>query len=177
MAKRRSGARAHEPLANEWLYSCPIGLPTPQIAAALGAADHPVTEVSARLWQQDWQMANTFMEAYGYPRSYWFPTERPLDWRALDDWMLIKTWQHEPGKRVPGVVRGRFVGELVIIRQSQDAAELLLIGLLDIVQAHVRWSQRHHSQARVLVVLEGWDRPLISGRVGKRVAWVVNRLP
>ncbi len=29
MAKRRSSAHAHEPLANEWLYSCPIGPPTP----------------------------------------------------------------------------------------------------------------------------------------------------
>ncbi len=71
---------------------------------------------------------------------------------------------------------GRFVGELVVIRQSQDAAENTLAFLLDIVQAHVRWSQRHHAQARILVVLEGWDRPLLAGRVGKRVAWVVNRL-
>jgi hypothetical protein len=176
MPKRRFGALAQEPLANEWLYSCPTGLPTPQIAAALGASDHPVTEVSARLWQQDWQMANTFMEAYAYPKSYWFQPGRPVNWDGLNDWMLIKTWCNGPDARRP-MEGGRFVGELVVIRQSQDAAENTLAFLLDIVQAHVQWSQRHHSQARILVVLEGWDRPLLAGRVGKRVEWVVNRLP
>ena len=176
MAKRRSGATAHEPLANEWLYSCPISLPTPQIAATLGAADHPVTEVSAHLWQQDWQMANTLMEAYGYPKSHWFAPGRPVNWNSLEDWMLIKTWQYGPDTRRP-MVGGRFVGELIVIRQSQDAAENTLAFLMDVVQAHVRWSGRHHSQARILVVLEGWDRPMLAGRVGKRVAWVVNRLP
>lgn len=175
MAKK--GSSALEPLVNDWLYSCPSDMPTPHIAAALGADDHPVTEVSARQWQQDWRMANAFMEAYGYPRSYWFSPDRPVDWRALEDWILIKTWQNESGKRIPGVVRGRFVGELVVIRQSQEAAEVLLLHLISMAQAHVRWSQQHHARARILVVLEGWERPTLSGRLGKRVAWVVNRLP
>lgn len=46
---------------------------------------------------------------------------------------------------------GRFVGELVVIRQSQDAAENTLAFLLESVQAHARWSQRTHAQARILV--------------------------
>jgi hypothetical protein len=176
MAKRRSQARAHEPLENEWLYACPTGLPTPHIAAALGADDHPVTEVSAHRWQQDWQMANAFMEAYAYPTSYWFVPGRPVNWNGLNDWLLIKTWRNGPDARRP-LEGGRFVGELIVIRHSQDAAEDTLAFLLDVVQAHVRWSRRHHSPARILVVLEGWDRPMLAGRVGKRVAWVVNQLP
>jgi len=176
MAHQRSGVTAHEPLANTWLYSCPTGLPMPQIVAALGAADHPRTEVSAHQWQQDWQMANTLMEAYGYPKTYWFEPGRPVDCNSLEDWIVIKTWQNGPDAHRP-IVGGRFVGELVVIRQSQDAAENTLAFLLDIVQAHVRWSRKYHSPARIVVVLEGWERPILAGRVGKRVAWVVNRLP
>ena len=176
MAKRRSRAIADEPLANAWLYSCPIGLPTPQIAAVLGVVDHPITEVAAHLWQQDCHMANSFMDAYGYLKSYSFSPGHPVDWNALKDWMRIKTWQNGPNAQEP-MEGGRFVGELVVIRQSQDAAESTLAFLMDIVQAHVQRSQRYHSQARILVVLEGWGHPMIAGRVGKRVAWVVNRLP
>jgi hypothetical protein len=175
MANRKKYAAAHELLANEWLYACPAGTPTPQIAAALDIAGQPVTEVSARHWQQDWRMANDLMEAYGYPKTYWFRPGRPVGWDGLEDWVLIKTWQHGPMVR-GNVTESRFVGELVVIRESQAAAENTLAFLLDIIQAHVIRSLKDHSRARIAVVLEGWERPTVEGRVRRRVGWLVNRL-
>ena len=60
--KRRSGLDA-PPAENDWVYACPKGLPTAMIATVLGVVGQPITEVSARTWQQNWHMANTFMEA------------------------------------------------------------------------------------------------------------------
>ena len=70
----------------------------------------------------------------------------------------------------------RFVGELIMVRQSLDAAENTLAFLLDVVQARIEWS-RKHPQARIVVVLEGWDRPVIEGKTAKLPTWIVNPLP
>lgn len=180
MPKRHSSV--HEPKTNNWLYAYPDGMPTAQIAAALNATDHPVTEVSARHWSEDWQMANAFMEAYGYASSYWFEQGKPVNGDALNDWLLIKTWKSGPWARNLRVIEGRFVGELVVIRHSLDASEDTLTFLMDIVEAHVYGSRKHNSQARILVALEGWNAPTLSGRVrtrrsSRRYSWVVNPLP
>lgn len=42
------------PPANEWVYACSRGLPTPAIVAALRVGGQPVTEVAAHTWQHDW---------------------------------------------------------------------------------------------------------------------------
>ena len=175
--KGRAQADA-SPAENDWVYTCPKRLSTPAIAEALDVAGQPITEVSARAWQQDWQMANTFMEAYDYEKSYWFRPGEPVHWDAFHDWMLVKKTAFE--FRADGRVSGsRFVGELVIVRRSWEAAENTLAFLLDIVQAHVDWTRKqHHGHARVVLVLEGWEQPTVAGRVaGKRVAWTINPCP
>lgn len=181
MPTQREKATTHEPMANDWLYACPTGMPTPQIVTLLNIAGQPVTEVSARDWQQEWQMANDLMDAYGYRESYRWQLGQPVGWDSLNDWILIKQWQR--GSVVLGSITGsQFAGELVVIRQSQYASEDVLAFLLDVIQAHVRRSLQLHSQARIVVVLEGWDRLVIEGRVGKgrvgrRVGWMVNPMP
>ncbi len=179
-AKSHKGrARADAlPIANDWLYTSPEGLSTSEIVAVLGVVGQPVTEVSAHSWQQDWQMANTFMDAYGYPISYRFPPGKHVNWDAFNDWMLVK--QSQSHRNARGRMEDfRFVGELVIVRASREATEDSLAFLLDIVQTHVdRSRNKSHSQARILLVLEGWERPTVAGRViGTRVAWSVNPMP
>jgi hypothetical protein len=164
------------PAENGWVYACPTGLPTPKIAAAVGVVGQPVTEVSAHSWQQDWQMTNSFMDAYGYPKTYRFPPDEHVNWDAFKDWMLVKQSQAQQTTHIEGF---RFVGELVIVHASWEATEDTVAFLLDIVQAHVNWSHKqYHAQARIVLVLEGWERPSVEGRVvGKRVAWAINPLP
>jgi hypothetical protein len=166
------------PPENSWVYTCPKGTTTPEIAAALGVLGQPITEVSAQTWQQDWQMANAFMAAYDYPKELHWRPRQPVGWNGLEDWMLVKAVESE--RTVRGqLISSRFVGELVIVRHSWEAAENTLAFLLDIMQAKVDWwRKKYHSQAaRIVLVLEGWERPTLAGRVGKRVAWTVNPLP
>jgi hypothetical protein len=42
--------RRRPPLPNDLLYTCPAGMPTRAIAAALGASGYWVAEISARDW-------------------------------------------------------------------------------------------------------------------------------
>lgn len=179
--KRKGRAKTEPgPIQNDWAYACPRRLPTPAIAEALDVIGQPITEVSASTWQQDWQMANTFMEVYAYPKTYWFRPGEPVHWDAFNDWMLARKTAFE-FKADGRVGASHFVGELVIVRQSWEAAENTLAFLFDIVQASVDWTcKQHHGHARIVLVLEGWERPTVTGKVGKRgkqVEWVINALP
>jgi hypothetical protein len=184
MSKQSRGSKRREqlhtpPPANDWLFACPKGLPTARIAAALTVTGRPVTEVSARSWQADWQMANTLMDAYGslpyLPNMRWLPGE-PVGWQ-LRDWIVVKRYQ-STGTVRRGVQITRFVGELILVRESWVASENVLAFLLDIVDAQVKWSRKHDRPlARIALVLEGWEKATVEGRVGHRVAWAVNPLP
>jgi len=137
----------------------------------------PVTEVSARTWQQDWQMANSFLEAYDFPKEWrWLPGEL-VGTKLLGEWILEKTVETE--RTASGrIANERFVGELVVVRTSWEAAENTLALLLDVVEERVNWSRKqYHPRARIVVVLEGWERPFVAGKVGRRVAWSINQLP
>ena len=164
-----------EPRGNDWVYMCPKGMATSEVAAVLGVVGQPVTEVSAQTWQQDAQMANSFMEAYNAPREWrWLPGEQ-VGWGLFEEQMVAKSEQTE--RTASGrIATIRFVGELIMVRQSLDAAENTLAFLLDVVQARIEWS-RKHPQARIVVVLEGWDRPVIEGKTAKLPTWIVNPLP
>jgi hypothetical protein len=172
------------PTATDWLYACPSGLPTSAIAASLGVVGQPVTEVSARTWQHDWDMANTFMEAYGYPKNYWFSPGEPVHWDGFEDWMLIKKTVSEHDAR-GRLTQFRFVGETIIVREGMKATEGTLAFLLDVVSFHIRnllkrydYTHVNPSHARVVVVLDGWEKPLVAGRVTgqHRVAFQVNQM-
>jgi hypothetical protein len=72
----------------------------------------------------------------------------------------------------------RFVGELVVVRTSWEADETTLALLLDVVEERVNWSRKqYHPRARIVVVLAGWERPVVVGQVGRRVVWSINQLP
>ena len=176
--RRQQQARTEAlPRENDWVYTCPKGVATREIAAALGVVEQPLTEVSAQTWQQDASMANSFLDAYDHPKEWrWLPGE-PVEWKLFEEWMLQKAEQAEltASRRVATV---RFLGELIIVRRSWEAAEHTLAFLLGIVQAHIDWSyKQYHPQARIVLVLEGWERPAITGSIGKQVAWTVNPLP
>jgi hypothetical protein len=179
MTKRAAANRS--PTETNWLYACPLGLPTSAIASYLDVVSQPITEVSARNWQHDWDMANAFMEAYGYPL---FELGEPVHFDRFKDYLLNKETVSERD------VRGRltqltFLGETVIVRDSAAAAEGTLAFLLDVVSFKLMgllnsyyFAHENPSDARVVLVLEGWDKPLVAGRVaGHRVAWQVNQMP
>jgi hypothetical protein len=177
--KRRNGSLQTEvpPPANDWVYACPRELATSDIAAALRVEGQPVTEVSARTWQHDWQMVNSLLDAYDRPREWrWLPGE-PVDNKLLGEWILGKSVETE--RTASGrIANERFVGELVVVRTSWEAAENTLALLLDVVEERVNWSRKqYHPRARIVVVLEGWERPFVAGKVGRRVIWSINQLP
>src|SRR5215467_1253102 len=69
--RRKRPLQTEVPLpVHDWVYACARGLATPEIAAALSVEGRPVTEVPARTWQEDGQMANSFLEAYGCPQEW-----------------------------------------------------------------------------------------------------------
>jgi hypothetical protein len=71
----------------------------------------------------------------------------------------------------------RFVGELIVVRLSWAASENVLAFLLDVVDAQVKWSRKHDRPlARIALVLEGWAKATIEGRVGHHVTWAVHPL-
>ncbi len=166
-----------EPRENDWVYTCPKAMATSEVAAVLGVVGQPVTEVSAQTWQQDAQMANTFMEAYNAPSEWrWLPGER-VEPGLFEEQTVAKAEQTEQtaSGRIATI---RFVGELIMVRQSWEAAENTLAFLLDTVQARIEWSRKqYHPQARNVVVLEGWDRPGVEGKTAKLPTWIVNPLP
>ena len=169
---------AAPPRENDWVYSCPKGMATREIAAALGVVGQPVTEVSAQTWQQDAHMANSFMDAYYSPMEWrWLPSE-PVGWKLFEEQMLAKAEQSEltASRRIANI---RFLGELVIVRRSWEAAETTLAFLLGVVQEKVDWAhkQYHPAHARIVLVLEGWGRLAITGTIGNQVAWAVNPFP
>lgn len=165
------------PRENDWVYSCPRGMATREIAAALGVVGQPITEVSAQTWQQDAHMANSFMDAYDSPMEWRWPPGEPIGWKLFEEQMLAKAQQTEltASGRIANI---RFLGELVIVRRSWEAAETTLAFLLDVMQAHVdRSRKQYHSHARIMLVLEGWERLIITGKIGKQVVWAVNPVP
>jgi hypothetical protein len=176
--RRQQRLRADAPpRENDWVYSCPKGMATREVAAALGVVGQPVTEVSGQTWQQDAHMANSFMDAYDSPMKWrWLPGE-PVGWKLFEEQMLAKAEQ--PERTASGrITNVRFLGELVIVRRSWEAAERTLAFLLDVVQAHIDWSRKqYHPRARIVLVLEGWERLAITGTIAKPVAWAVNLLP
>jgi hypothetical protein len=178
-SQRRNGSLQTEvpPPANDWVYACPRELATSDIAAALRVEGQPATEVSARTWQHDWQMANSLLDAYDRPHGWrWLPGE-PGDNKLLGEWILGKSVETE--RTASGrIANERFVGELVVVRTSWESAENTLALLLDVVEERVNWSRKqYHPRARIVVVLEGWEHPFIAGKVGRRVAWSINQLP
>ena len=63
MTKKHS---QQNPQPNQWLFTCPLHLPTTAIVATLGMTHSGVTEVDACSWQGEWDMANAFVREYGY---------------------------------------------------------------------------------------------------------------
>jgi hypothetical protein len=63
MKKRRN---LYNPQPNQWLFTCPIKIPTTTIANTLGMNHSGITEVDAHTWQGEWDMANAFVHEYGY---------------------------------------------------------------------------------------------------------------
>lgn len=166
MGKRRPLA----PIENDRLYSCPVGMPTSAIVAALGAVDYPRIELSAKHWDEFWRMRNDLLRAEGYtdPRWYSRPDQRP-NWDSLNDLILMRSLEGN-----------RFVGELVVIRDIPTPAPQNLIHLVDhmVGQSH-NWSHQGVSaDRRILVVLEGWENPVLAGRWPRqsRFALFVNFL-
>jgi hypothetical protein len=176
--RRQQRARTEAPpCENDWVYTCPKGVATREIAVALGVVGQPLTEVSAQTWQQDASMATSFLDAYDHPKEWRWPPGEPVGWGLFAEWMFQKATQAE--RTVSGrIATVRFLGELIIVRRSWEAAEHTLAFLRSIVQAHIDWSyKQYHPQARIVLVLEGWERPAIIGWIGKQGAWTVNPLP
>ena len=179
--KSRHGSAERNSLSldNEWLFSCPRNSLMMEIAASLDMIAEPITEVTAgKQWQGNWQMANSFMEAYGYPEDHRFTAGVPVAWDSFNDWMLAKQSKVQISARGGGVVFHP-VGELVIVRRSWEAAEKTLAFLLDVVEDHVNRLRKRYNpdRARIALVLEGWERPSVVGRVRKRTIWSIQPLP
>lgn len=174
--RRRLANQDAPPPDNDWLYSCPEGMPASEVAAALGVSGGPITEVDGAIWQRDWEMANAFMDEYGMPR---FPEGQAVNWNAFEDWMLLKRSHSQVAPR-GNLVDVSFMGEMVLVRHSYAAANNVLALLADIMQAHIdraRRNRRITPHARILLVLEEWKHPVLAGRVGRQVRWSVNSLP
>ncbi len=172
MGKKRAPL---EPEPTTWLFSCPSGLPTASIRAALDAASEPLTEASARLWQDRWQMANDLLDTYGYPPTQRYAPGAAPNLDQLADQILIKQVKAGEWQRAKSP-EWAYVGELVIVRDSHSGVAVNLALLAEMVQAQVwRWRKEHKHRARLLLVLAGWEQAVLAARVaGHRVARMVN---
>jgi hypothetical protein len=153
------------PRENDWVYTCPKGVATREIAAALGVVGQPLTEVSAQTWQQDASMANSFLDAYDHPKEWrWLPGE-PVEWKLFEEWMLQKAEQAEltASRRVATV---RFLGELIIVRRSWEAAEHTLAFLVMTSGTHVGSAARSNSAKAPMT--EGENGAVRRGRLRRR---------
>jgi hypothetical protein len=164
-----------EPQANDWLYACPIGLPSAQIAAALGVPGQPITEMSGRGWDDYRQLMQEIDRAYNYGRFYIDHSSGQPNWNAINDLMLNKCVE---GNWKDG---WRFVGELVILRDISTPPSVNLLSFVETVAGHIRAIPRRRLwpiTGRIVLGLEGWTQPALVGRTSwGRVAWVVNPLP
>jgi hypothetical protein len=178
--------RRRSPLPNDLLYTCPVGMPTRAIAAALGASGYWVAEVSAR----DWKDPTKDEEAFWH-------VARALGYR---DWSTMRPGTPPealgplgyPGKGVPGIVAPLDTtrrpesanDELIIIRDSRAAPVSLLAKVLDQLlgpgtERPANFSRaRRHEVPGWLLVLEGWKEPALDARgLAHRVSMLVNPLP
>jgi hypothetical protein len=181
-----SKSKRSSPLSNELLYTCPIELPTPAIAATLGASGYWVAEVSARDWNDATTDEDAFWQvacALGY-----------RDWRTIRPGSTVGALGPlgYPGKGVPGIVapldtarRSESIkDELIIIRDAYRAPAGLLAKVLDgLLGPGTKrpWTfggARRHDMPGWLLVLEGWKEPALDARgLAHRVSMVVNPLP
>lgn len=178
--------RRRPPLPNDLLYTCPVGMPTRAIAAALRASGYWVAEVSAHDWtdatnDEDafWQVAH----ALGY-----------RNWGTIQPGTTIEALGPlgYPGKGVPGIVapldtarrQEDVKDELIIIRDSSAAPAPLLAKVLDRLLG--RGTERPSTYSRTrhpgtpgwLLVLEGRTEPALDARgLAHRVSMMVNPLP
>jgi hypothetical protein len=73
--------RRRSPLPNDLLHTCPVGMPTRTIAAALGASGYWVADVSVREWKDSAQDEEAFWHvahALGYRAGARFGLARRL---------------------------------------------------------------------------------------------------
>jgi hypothetical protein len=178
MKKKRN---QQSPQSNQWLFTCPLRLSTTPIVATLGMTRSGITEVDARTWQGEWDMANTFVREYGYgePVLSEFPIGESVNWDALRDWMFIRKQINNP---TPASPNSNFVGEILILRRCRPEQEQILGFVASMVAADVSWEseKRHHpdpvlAMRPLALVLEGWEEPVL--RYTKRETWIVNAWP
>jgi hypothetical protein len=183
MGKRR----VLEPVPNDWLYSCPIGVPAMALVSSIGTGAEPVTELSARGWEIPDRMARAILEAYGGlailealgpTPAQPGPDTGPLG-LALDDFFLGKCWHSERDSR-GNIASSRFRGEIVIIRDISPSSKANLAHLVDEADFKLRWIRRRRRQAavqtnaKIAVILEGWREPTFVARTGHKIVLVVN---
>lgn len=178
MTKKHS---QQNPQPNQWLFTCPLHLPTTAIVATLGMTRSGVTEVDAYSWQGEWDMANAFVREYGYgePVLSEFSVGFSVNWDALRDWMFIRK---QVDDLTPTSPNSNFVGEILVIRRCRPEQEQILGFVASMVAADVDWEskRRHHPDPvlairPVALVLESWEASVL--RCTKREAWVVNAWP
>lgn len=174
------------PMANDWLYSCPVGASVAAIRAALSMPSEPLSEFSAREWEVPGRLGFDLFRAAGEP-EYWRPFgDASDDWTTLmlDEVLFSKSWG------LFRIVNGHkesapFRGELMVVRDIRDispAAAQSLATLLSWSQSKLPWiekNRRSHalqSHAKIAVVLDGWDRSSFTS-VRPKLALVVNPLP
>jgi|SRR5689334_14112399 len=113
MGKRRPLA----PMANDWLYSCPVGASVAAIRVALAMPSEPLSEFSAREWDAPGRLGFDLFRAAGEP-EFWRPFgEASDDWTTLmlDEVLFSKS--SGPFRIVNGRGQsGLFQGELMVIR-------------------------------------------------------------
>lgn len=177
MGKRK----ALEPQITDWLFSCPATMPTERVAALLQVTGQPITELSAQHWREAWQVGNDMLRAYGYPERYFYHPGQKVGWGSISDWMFVKCWGEEkgPDTKTDRNTNKKFLGELILIRESRNEVVVQLAFLVDSVQAYIQHVQRMRPPAtgRLIVVLAGWTDSVLAARIGgHRVAWVVNPL-
>lgn len=163
MGKRKTRV----PEQNDWLFSCPAGLSTEHIVMILRVADRPVTELSARHWDEQWRMGNDLLRAYDDSVAYTYEPGESI--ASVSSSMGSKAWEG-----------GKFVGETFIIRECKAEIAANLAILVDIVDYHLKNLQRMYlrTDARLIVVLAGWTEPILTSRpFGHRLIWAVDPLP
>ncbi len=166
---------------NQWFYSCPTAIATPRIVRLLGAENQSVTELSAHDWNESWNVYHDFMRAYNYPRQHLLTSKERHMWDELADWMFAKVWDSH----------GTFQGELLIIRECNAMSASAVKNVKKVVSItrdyveHIqqlrfqgRIPQTNQTQARILLVLEGWEGATFAVETAKRreILFKVNHL-
>ncbi|GCE13566.1 hypothetical protein [Tengunoibacter tsumagoiensis] len=154
---------------NDWLYACPHTMATRKIAEILSFQETSILELSAKNWDELWQVGNSIVDLYVPEEKIHYKQKDFVSWDQLVDWI-----DGVQGKD------SQYQGNLIIIRECRDEVIKNLAKFIEVIykQSILVLNQKRHlfPQARFAIVLAGWEYPYFRARASSSMAFDVHIL-